>query len=252
MSGKAAHISGIVVRRQQADDPPRSRPPRISRPPRDAVLLRRPARHAARPQGRPQHSLGRPLLRDLLHARAGRRAERNPNYTGSRPHHVDRIELTVGVSQQKAGRRDRGGHHRLRASTASTRADVARIAARYGPASPAARKGGQQYFVNPQLGVDFIVLNTHRPLFRDVRLRRAVNYAIDRRALARIGGVCDARPKRPTDQYLPPGMPGFKNAHIYPFTPDLAAARRLAGGQTRTAILYTCNTSILRPNSPRS
>ena len=39
-------------------------------------------------------------------------------------------------------------------------------------------------------------------------------------------------------------MPGFKNAHIYPFTPNLAAARRLAGGQARTAILYTCNTSV--------
>ena len=64
------------------------------------------------------------------------------------------------------------------------------------------------------------MLNTHRPLFRDVRLRQAVNYAIDRRALARIGAACGRLPEQPTDQYLPPGMPGFKNAHIYPFTPE--------------------------------
>ena len=45
----------------------------------------------------------------------------------------------------------------------------------------------------------------------------------------------------PTDQYLPPGMPGFKDVDIYPFTPNVAAARRLAGTQRRTAILYTHN-----------
>ena len=28
--------------------------------------------------------------------------ERNPNYTGSRPHHLDRMELTIGVPQRKA------------------------------------------------------------------------------------------------------------------------------------------------------
>ena len=55
--------------------------------------------------------------------------------------------------------------------------------------------------------------------------------------------MCGA-PELPTDQYLPPGMPGFKDVHIYPFTPNVAAARRLAGTQPRTAMLYTCNTSV--------
>jgi ABC-type transport system substrate-binding protein len=41
-----------------------------------------------------------------------------------------------------------------------------------------------------------------------------------------------------TDQYLPPGAPGFRDAHIYPFRPDLSVARRLAGTKQRTAILY--------------
>jgi ABC-type transport system substrate-binding protein len=38
-------------------------------------------------------------------------------------------------------------------------------------------------------------------------------------------------------------VPGFKDERIYPFTPDLAAARRRTGDRRRTAILYTCNTS---------
>ena len=46
---------------------------------------------------------------------------------------------------------------------------------------------------------------------------------------------------QPTDQYLPLGMPGFKDVDVYPFTPDLTAARRLVGKQRRTAILYTFN-----------
>jgi len=47
----------------------------------------------------------------------------------------------------------------------------------------------------------------------------------------------------PAVQPLPPGMPGFKNARVYPFTPDVARATRLAGKRRRIAVLYTCNQS---------
>jgi len=59
--------------------------------------------------------------------------------------------------------------------------------ARYGPASDLARNGRQQYSVSPTLTLAYLALSTGRPLFSDVRLRKALNYAIDRRALARIG-----------------------------------------------------------------
>jgi ABC-type transport system substrate-binding protein len=95
--------------------------------------------------------------------------------------------------------------------------------------------------VYPALQLDFFDVNTHRPLFRDVRMRQAVNYAIDRRALAQLGSGFQPLPERPTDQYLPPGMPGFTDAHIYPLTPDPGKARQLAQGNGRTAVLYTCN-----------
>ena len=91
------------------------------------------------------------------------------------------------------------------------------------------------------MGVDFLWLNLHRPLFSNARLRRALNYAIDRRTLARVGNAFTGLPQIPSDQYLPPGMPGYKDARVYPFSPDLPTARRLAGRGRRTAILYTCS-----------
>ena len=43
--------------------------------------------------------------------------------------------------------------------------------------------------MHPQATLTFLALNTRRPLFADVRLRRAANYAIDRGALSRLGAV---------------------------------------------------------------
>ena len=111
---------------------------------------------------------------------------------------------------------------------------------RYGPASPAARTGHQRYFVNPFPDLSYFVFNTARPLFASARLRRAVNYAIDRRALVAhhplyFGG-------RATDHYLVPGIPGYRPVDIYPLGgPDLAKARRLANGVHKHAALYIPN-----------
>ena len=87
------------------------------------------------------------------------------------------------------------------------------------------------------------VLNTRRPLFARKRMRQAVNFALDRRALAhRVFGGDPGAPGRPTDQFIPPGLPGFRDAAIYPLGgPDLERARRLAGDRRRRAVLYTCN-----------
>jgi ABC-type transport system substrate-binding protein len=80
-----------------------------------------------------------------------------------------------------------------------------------------------------------IVFNTARPLFRDVRLRRAVNYALDRRALA--AAFADA----PGDAIVPPAIPGFRSNHVYPVdAPDVATARRLVGQRQRHAVIAIC------------
>ena len=166
----------------------------------------------------------------------------NPNYRGGRPHHFARIELHVNIPPSRAIADIENGRADYAVDGEVASGDVATLAARYGPGSPAARTGHEQYFVDPFPQVDFLALNTHRPLFASLRMRQAVNYAIDRSALAQLGGGNGTLPDRPTDDYLPPGIPGYTNLHVYPLTPDLAAARSLVQGQTpATAVLYTCD-----------
>ena len=95
-----------------------------------------------------------------------------------------------------------------------------------------------RFFVKPGLTLRMLAFNTSRPLFRDnPQLRRAVNFAISRRALQFAG----PRSSELTDQYLPPVMPGFKDANIYPLErPDLERAKRLA--QATRARARPCST----------
>ena len=101
-----------------------------------------------------------------------------------------------------------------------------------------------QFFVRPGLILRHLVFNSARPLFRDnVQLRRAVNFAINRRALARTATGTPLS-DRLTDQYLPPSLPGFSDADIYPLErPNLERANALARGnlRARRAVLYTNN-----------
>jgi peptide/nickel transport system substrate-binding protein len=167
---------------------------------------------------------------------------RNPNYHGARPHRLQRIELAVNIPTRRAVEQVLAGKVDYAVDGEIATADAATLAARYGPGSPAARTGHQRYFVNPFPQLDLFALNTHRPLFSDVRMRRAVNYAIDRAALARLGGADGTLPDHPTDHYLPPGIPGYTDLRSYPLTPDLAASRKLAAGHApATAVLYTCD-----------
>jgi peptide/nickel transport system substrate-binding protein len=98
-----------------------------------------------------------------------------------------------------------------------------------------------RFFLKPGLVFRHYHLNTARPLFRNnARLRRAVNYAVDRAAVrAALEGRFGSRL---TDQYLPPGLPGFRDARIYPLRrPDVQRARALARGhlRNRKAVLFT-------------
>jgi peptide/nickel transport system substrate-binding protein len=57
----------------------------------------------------------------------------------------------------------------------------------------------------------YFFMNTHRAPFDSVAVRRAVNYAISRKALVRLaGGPADA-----TENILPPGYPSFKQHKLY-------------------------------------
>jgi peptide/nickel transport system substrate-binding protein len=170
---------------------------------------------------------------------------RNPNYGGERPQGLEeiryefRVPAQRGVEAVEAGRAD---YVNLQPdSSAPVLPEVVRqLAARYGPGSEAAGAGHQQFFTQTGPVVDAYIFNTHRGPFTDPRLRRAVNYAIDRPSLAENPAF--GTTGRPTDQFIPPNFPGFDDAEIYPLDgPDLVAARRLAGDERHHAVLYTCD-----------
>ena len=110
----------------------------------------------------------------------------------------------------------------------------------FSPARALIRKYGidkSQFYVRPGFTLRAFMLNTASPLFRDnPELRRAVNYAVDRTAFTGNDPGTHV-----TDQFLPPSLPGFRDASIYPLGgPDLAKARALASGNLRggKATLY--------------
>jgi ABC-type transport system substrate-binding protein len=103
-----------------------------------------------------------------------------------------------------------------------------------------------QLRINPLLITSFLSLNVNAAPFNDLRVRRAVNLALDRgRAAAGYGGPLVAQP---TCQILPPGLVGYQR--YCPYTrhaaadgswhaPDLARARRLVAASGTAGMQVT-------------
>ena len=71
---------------------------------------------------------------------------------------------------------------------------------------------GTQFRIEPTISTYYFWMNTQKAPFDDVKVRQAVNYATDAKALERIyAGQIAA-----TQQILPPGMPGYKKFELYP------------------------------------
>jgi peptide/nickel transport system substrate-binding protein len=161
---------------------------------------------------------------------------RNRFYGGTRPHHVDGfdVDLRAATPAEILDRVQRDEVDWAAVPDPAYFAPGRRLAEKYGV-------NRSRFFVKPGFTLEHIPFNTSRPLFRDnARLRRAVNYALDRRALARVGRASPLA-QRLTDQYLPSTLPGFRDAEIYPLErADLSRARALARGNLRggKATLY--------------
>jgi peptide/nickel transport system substrate-binding protein len=81
---------------------------------------------------------------------------------------------------------------------------------------------GDRFRMEDSINTYYFFMNTQKAPFNDLRVRQAVNYAIDPEALNRIfGGRL-----HPTQQVLPPGMPGYQEYKLYP-GPDLNRAKAL-------------------------
>lgn len=81
---------------------------------------------------------------------------------------------------------------------------------------------GDRFRLEDSINTYYFFMNTQKPPFNDVRIRRAVNYAVDPEAVNRIFGGR----MHPTQQILPPGMPGYAAYQLYP-GPDMNKAKGL-------------------------
>ena len=118
--------------------------------------------------------------------------ERNRYYRGQRPHHVDRfvadLHADVGtmIIRIASGEFDSGLTFNLGERASELR-----------------QRYGSQLFVRPANELRMFVLNTSRPLFKNnPSLRKAVNFAVDRKAVVReigpLAGTATATCRRPS------------------------------------------------------
>ncbi|MBS1844881.1 MAG: ABC transporter substrate-binding protein [Actinobacteria bacterium] len=83
------------------------------------------------------------------------------------------------------------------------------------------RYEGTQLLVTPQIDVYYFWMNTKQAPFDDLKVRQAVDYAVDPAALERIyGGMLKG-----VQQVLPEAMPGHKTFELYPH--NLQKAREM-------------------------
>ena len=108
-------------------------------------------------------------------------------------------------------------------------------------------------YVNPEIAIEALILNTHVAPFNDLRVRRAINYAIDRVKIGRLLG----QGANPTCQVLPPSLPGYRRYCPYsldptpagvPQAPNLAEAERLiAASRTRGTPITIWDLGLSQP-----
>ncbi|MEO6867387.1 MAG: ABC transporter substrate-binding protein [Gaiellales bacterium] len=144
--------------------------------------------------------------------------KRNPNYhqwskampTGG----VDGIDVKLGVSDENATTLIMQGKADL-AFTAIPRSKWPFL-----KNSPAWKP---YLHVNPGAITSYLYMNVHEAPFNNVKVRQAMNWAVDRRALIKLGGGAGT----PTSNILPPLLPGGNHpSNPYPKV-DMAKAKAL-------------------------
>lgn len=102
---------------------------------------------------------------------------------------------------------------------------------------------GSQFVVRPTISTYYFWMNTTRPPFNDLKVRQAVNYAVDPAALERIyaGQIVG------TQQILPPGMPGYKKFELYPHS--MAKAKAMIKEANPSDMNITVWTDTESPNN---
>jgi peptide/nickel transport system substrate-binding protein len=102
---------------------------------------------------------------------------------------------------------------------------------------------GTQFRVEPTISTYYFWMNTERPPFDDVKVRQAINYAVDSAALERVysGQI------KGTQQILPPGMPGYEKLELYPH--DMEKAKDMLKEANPSDMDITVWTDTESPNN---
>lgn len=141
---------------------------------------------------------------------------RNPNYVGTPRGHFDQITFQVGIDPAQAGLL-------IRANQLDVYLD--QLAAADASQIIQDQTLKERVFVSQDPTIVYIWMNNEVPPFDNVKVRQAVNYALDREALLRIwGGPSQGQV---TTQILPSAMEAWKEVKNYPYTPDLEKAKAL-------------------------
>jgi peptide/nickel transport system substrate-binding protein len=102
---------------------------------------------------------------------------------------------------------------------------------------------GTQFKPHDTISTYYFWMNTTKPPFNDVKVRQAVNYAVDSAALERIysGQI------KGTQQILPPGMPGYSKFELYPH--NMAKAKEMLEEASPSDMDITVWTDTESPNN---
>jgi ABC-type transport system substrate-binding protein len=158
--------------------------------------------------------------------------ERNPNYFMRGRPYLDRITFQVGVEPNVAFLRLQRGQVDVLGDGIPP-AQFARVMSD--------SKLSRLVAVGDQLQTGYVTINTQVPPFSDVRVRRALNMAIDKQRIVRIINNRAV----PAKQVLPPLMPGYDREYAgYPFDREQAKQLLAEAGHPNgfSTVLYANNT----------
>jgi ABC-type transport system substrate-binding protein len=159
---------------------------------------------------------------------------RNPYYRGGRPQHLAGLDVQWGLNEEDA-------FHEVEAAKLDEgpvpEAEAQGLVDRYGI-------NKTQFWAEPNNCIGELAFNSYKPVFKRLAMRKAINWAIDRTAYARLAGVAAATP---WTHILPPSFPGSitkKRLQPYSVHANLAKARKLAGDLTSRKIVVGYRTSF--------
>jgi DNA-binding SARP family transcriptional activator/ABC-type transport system substrate-binding protein len=167
--------------------------------------------------------------------------QRNPNYTGPRPHQFDAFAIREGIDPGEAvGRVQQGTWDAVSELNKWVTNFPFVEDPLFAPGGPLERASGSQAGDGPSYqsttlpSVDYLAFNASRPLFSRRRIRTAVASALDRSALAAIRG------ETASGQLMPPTITDLdlsNQRRDRPAKPTLGRPDRLFGNAPRIAVM---------------